>query len=251
MATLTGEGLAKYAKDKIGTPYFYGAKMQTLTEQLIASMKKLYPKTVTSAYVQKARNKSMVGKTCTDCSGLIFGYRGKNVGSSQLYQTASKRIPIAKSDSFPIGTVVWKSGHVGVYIGKENGTPMVVEAKGISYGVVKTRLKDTNWVYGLLFSDISYGDVKTNDLGQSNPYAYPKRVIKLLSRGEDVKWVQFALRQAGFNVPFTYNGKTYSEVKIDGVAGNITVAAIKAFQQSCKVTVDGKAGPVTCKLLLR
>lgn len=248
---LTGEGLAQYAKDKIGTPYFYGAKMQTLTEQLIASMKKMYPKTVTKEYVQKARNKGMVGKICTDCSGLIYGYRGKNVGSSQLYQTASKRIPIAKFESFPIGTMVWKSGHVAVYIGMENGIPMVVEAKGINYGVVKTRLKDTNWVYGLLFSDISYGDVKTNDLGMSNPYAYPSRTIRWGCRGEDVKWVQFALRQAGFNIPFTYNGKTYNEVKIDGVAGNITVAAIKAFQQSCKVTVDGKAGPVTNKLLLR
>lgn len=225
--------------------------MQTLTEQLIASMQKMYPKTVTKEYVQKARSKAMVGKICTDCSGLIYGYRGKNVGSSQLYQNASKKIPIAKSDSFPIGTVVWKSGHVGIYIGKENGIPMVVEAKGINYGVVKTRLKDTNWVYGLLFNDISYADVKTVDLGMSNPYAYPKRVIKLLSRGEDVKWVQFALRQAGFNIPFEYGGKKYNEVKVDGVAGNITVAAIKAFQQSCKVTCDGKAGPVTNKLLLR
>ena len=138
---LTGEGLAQYAKDKIGTPYFYGAKMQILTEQLIASMKKLYPKTVTKEYVQKARNKNMVGKICTDCSGLIYGYRGKNVGSSQLYQTASKKIPIAKSDSFPVGTVVWKSGHVGVYIGSNT----VIEAKGHKYGVVKSKL--SGWKY--------------------------------------------------------------------------------------------------------
>lgn len=246
---LTGKGLAQYARDKIGTPYFYGAKMQILTEQLIASMKKLYPKTVTKEYVEKARNKNMVGKICTDCSGLIYGYRGKNIGSSQLYQTASRRIPIAQAESFPVGTVVWRSNHVAVYIGMENGVQMVVEAKGINYGVVKTRLKDSAWVYGLLFSDLVYSEPRKEDIYMSNPYAFPKRIIKLGCRGEDVKWVQFALRTAGYHVPFEFNGKKYNEVKVDGIAGMITVAAIKAFQQSCKVTCDGKAGPVTNKLL--
>lgn len=250
----TGKGLAEYAKSKLGTPYFYGAKLNVLTEKYMEAMHKSYPKIVTLLYMAKARNKKQVGKVNVDCSGLIAGYRKKNIGSSQLRATAKKRLPISEIEKFAVGTVLWKSGHVGVYIGLENGVPMCVEAKGINYGTVKSKVADMKWEYGLTFSDLKYEyDEKVPGKDrQLNPYTEPTTTIKKGCKdtnGTGVSWVQWELREAGFDKEFVYNKKKYNPVKVDGSAGPITDAAIKAFQQSCKLQVDGKCGPATRRCL--
>ncbi len=258
---LTGIGMSEYAKSKLKTPYFYGAKIQdgVLTENKMSTMHRLYPSTVTTAYMAKARAKKQVGVVNVDCSGIMAGYRNKNIGSYQLYSTAYTRLPIAKVKEFAVGTVLWKSGHVGIYIGIENGIPMCIEAKGINYGTIKSKVSATAWKYGLTFSDLSY-DYSKNLSKEStwkgmNPYTEPTTLIKKGSVGSGAKWVQWELREAGFNVPFEYAGKKYKEVSIDGIAGAITEVAIKAFQHSCKleldktVEVDGKCGTITRKYL--
>ena len=253
---LTGQGLAEYAIRKLGTPYFYGAKIRegALTETKVQKMHTLYPKTVTAAYMAKARRKGQVGKVNTDCSGLIAGYRQKNLGSAQLYQTAYTRLPISRVADFAPGVVLWKKGHVGVYIGRENGIPMCVEAKGINYGTVKTRVSATKWQYGLTFSDVDYtyqNHVPGTWKGE-NPYQEPKVTVTspaqakkkncktYLSQGEGVKWIQWELKEAGYDIGTS---------GIDGICGTATVKAIIAFQQSCKITADGLAGKNTRTLL--
>lgn len=243
----TGKGLAEYAIGKIGVPYFYGAKMQLLTEDFMKSMKKCYPRTVTNEYISKARKKGQVGKINTDCSGLIGAYREKHIGSSQLYSTAYKRMPITDVKKFAPGVVLWKNGHVGVYIGMEDGVPMCVEAKGINYGVVKTRVASTNWQYGLTFKDMSY-EYENNVDGTwkgNNPFVEPTTLLKRGTKGNEVKWLQYELREAGYDRIFEYQGKSYGAVLIDGDFGKITEAAVRSFQTSCKIFVDGKVGVVT------
>lgn len=251
----TGNELVAYAKNRLGTPYFYGAKIHegALTKRKMSTMHAMYPKVVTNAYMTKARNRGQVGKVNVDCSGLIAGYRQLNIGSYQLYQTAYTRMPIAQIDDFAPGVVLWKSGHVGVYIGKVNGVPMCIEAKGINYGTVLTKVSSTKWVYGLTFKDMDYTyDVKVPGTWKgSNPYTEPtmtvtskaqarKKNIKVfLSSGEDVKWVQWELMEAGL----------LTEAYIDGICGSKTVAAIIAYQKSCKITADGLAGKTTRKYL--
>lgn len=251
----TGKAMATYAIAKKGTPYFYGAKIQdgVLTEGKMSTMHRLYPSVVTTSYIAKARRKGQVGKVNVDCSGLIGGYRQKNIGSYQLYATAYTRLPIASIKSFAIGTVLWKSGHVGVYIGMENGVPMCMEAKGINYGTIKSKVSATKWRYGLTFSDISYSyDTSLSEEATwkgSNPYTEPTVLIRKGSTGMGVKWVQYELVEAGLGIPFTYNSKKYNGVVIDGDAGKITQAAILAFQQSCKIQEDGVCGSITRKYL--
>ena len=243
----TGIGMAEYAIGKIGTPYFYGAKMNVLTQGIMDQMHSLYPNVVSNAYINKAKKRGQVGKVNTDCSGLPGAYREKQIGSAQLYQTAYTRLPITSVRDFAPGVILWKSGHVGVYIGIENGVPMCVEAKGIDYGVVKTKVSATNWQCGLTFSDIDYTyDTKVPGTYKgANPYKEPSKTVQKGSKGEDVKWVQWELREAGYDRAFTYGGRMYEAVLIDGDAGPVTDAAIRAYQASCKITVDGKAGPVT------
>ncbi len=245
--SLTGKGLAEFGKSKIGTPYFYGAKIQegVLTENKVKVMHKLYPTIVTSSYIAKTRAKNQIGKVNVDCSGLIYGYRGKNLGSYQLYTTAYTRLPITKWKSFAVGTVLWKSGHVGIYLG--NGE--VAEAKGLQYGTIKSPISVTSWVYGLTFPDIdySYTDnlVSASTWKGINPYSEPTRLLQRESTGNDVKWLQWELREAGFNTSFSFGDKMHKAVLVDGNFGKITDAALRAFQQSCKITVDGKCGVIT------
>lgn len=258
---LNGRGLADFAISKIGMPYFYGAKIShgPLTESYMALMHKNYPNRVTDRYMAKARAKKQVGVVNVDCSGLIAGYRGKNVGSAQLRSTATKKIAISQIATFPVGTVLWKNGHVGVYIGIENGIPMCVEAKGIDYGVVKTKVSSTKWVYGLLFSDMVYDFIESNVSKAVNPYKEPTKVVcskstaktkkyketQYYSSGEPAKWLQWELKQAGYNLGTTGPNK-------DGIDGNIGPKcdkALAAFQQSSKLTVDKLCGPTTRRYL--
>ena len=243
----TGKGLAEYAISKIGLPYFYGCKMTLLTTDLMNRLHKYYPSMVTTKYMNKAVKNKQLMKINTDCSGLIGAYREKHLGSSQLYSTAYTRMPISDIKKFAIGTVLWKSGHVGVYIGMEDGVPMCVEAKGIDYGVIKSRVSATNWQCGLTFSDMTYDyeEMVSATWKGNNPYVEPTHIIQKGMKGNDVKWVQWELREAGFDRAFEYKGRIYGAVVIDGDAGKITDAAIRAFQQSCKIEVDGKVGSVT------
>lgn len=231
----TGLQLVGYCKEHLGTPYFYGAKMQKLTESFMQQMHKQYPGTVTNSYISKAKKKGMVGQVCADCSGLIGGFRGKQIGSAQLYSSAKKRMPISQINHFAIGTVLWKSGHVGVYIGMEDGEHMCIEAKGIDYGTVKTKVSATKWQYGLTFDDISY-DYDVPILGKDqykNPYPTPVASLKKGMKSEYVKWLQFELNEAGYSIV------------IDGSFGPATQKAVIAFQKSCKIEVDGVVGSIT------
>ena len=50
------------------------------------------------------------------------------------------------------GLAVWKSGHIGVYI----GGGQVIEAMGTKYGVVKTQLQGRGWTHWLEIPYINY-----------------------------------------------------------------------------------------------
>jgi hypothetical protein len=245
----TGQGLEDYAQGRLGTPYFYGAKIPdgNLTEAKMDLMHSMYPSTVTTNYIKKARSRGQVGKVNVDCSGLIAGYRQINKGSAQLYSTAKRRMPISQIKDFAIGTVLWKSGHVGVYIGIENGVPMCIEAKGIDHGTVKTKVSSTKWVYGLTFADMeyTYAVTVTGTCKGINPYKEPTVLLKFInvkseiSKVRDtVKWLQWELVEAGY------------KIDIDGKFGSKTNTALKSFQTSSKLEVDGICGPLTRKALI-
>ncbi len=250
---LASDGLVKFGKSMLGTPYFYGAKISEgpLTEDKMQRMNKLYPTLVSADYIKKARAQGQVGKINVDCSGLIAGYRGKNIGSAQLYQQAYTRLPIGTIKDYSAGVVLWKKGHVGIYAGIINGTPICYEAKGIQYGTIMSKVSDTKWVCGLTFSDISYtyqNKVEGTWKG-TNPYKEPvtavtnqeqaklNGIITYTSSGEGVKWVQWELKESG------------SSISIDGICGPLTIAALIEFQQSCKIVPDGIAGNETRRYL--
>ena len=233
---MTGAKLVEYAKTKVGTPYFYGSKMSVLTETFMQTMHRMYPSTVTSLYILKARNKGQVGKVCTDCSGLISGYTKKMLGSSQLYSQAYTRLNIADYKKWASGVVCWRQGHVGVFFW-DGASPRVIEAKGLNYGTVVSDFDKTKWTCGLTFSWMTYvyaENVAGNATWKKpNPYCEPMALLKKGSKGEGVMWLQFELNEAGY------------KLSIDGEFGSKTLKALKDFQTSCKLVCDGICGEKT------
>lgn len=239
MDKLYGYELALSARDKVGTNYIYGYKYTKATQEGVNRLARQYPNVFTSSYLNKIKKKGMIGKLAVDCSGLISQYTKKMLGSSQLYAQAYARLPIAKWKDFAIGTVLWKSGHVGVYLG--NG--LVAEAKGIDYGTIVSKITDTKWAYGLTFSWIDYNIMRPIDSSEitykkTNPYPVPTRTLLSGRAGEDVKWVQWELNEAGYSIGIT------------GIFDSTTKDATIDFQRSCKIEVDGKVGPQTRKYLI-
>lgn len=147
----TASGLVEFAKDKLGTPYVYGAKCQVVTMAQFNLWRKMYPNMIPASDVKK------VGKFCTDCSGLISGYTGIILGSSQFKSTATKCIPISRISEAVPGCALWRSGHIGVYIG--NG--LCIEAKGSAYGTVQSVVANRTFTHILWLRDIDYSDATT------------------------------------------------------------------------------------------
>ena len=73
---------------------------------------------------------------------------------------------------------------------------------------------------------------------KKNPYPVPTRVIKKGCSGNDVRWVQFQLNNAGF------------ACAIDGSFGPKSVSTLKSYQTARGLGVDGSCGPATRKSLL-
>ena len=234
---LTGQGLSEFVIDKIGTPYVYGAKGSygPLTQEHVNRLHKSYPDIVDDEYVKKIKEKNLIGKVCTNCSGLPCWYTGKNYGSSQLYSRAYARLPISDWEKFAPGVILWTQGHVGVYVG--NGK--VIEAYGFNHGTIESEMKASRWKYGLTFDNIDYDIKESIDSSKItyrgvNPYPFPQNAT--LSKGHKsnyVKWMQWELVESGY------------DIEIDGSFGPATLNAVKAFQKSCKLVVDGICGPKT------
>ena len=132
---MTGKELVAFAESKLGTAYVYGMKGKVMTKADYERLKTAYGDLVWDS----DRNK--IGKVCVDCSGLIGWATGKQYGTAQLYEKAIRRERIQTIAQAPIGALVWKTGHVGIYLGLVNGEPWYIAADGSAYGVRKAKIK--------------------------------------------------------------------------------------------------------------
>lgn len=144
--------------------YVWGTYGNVLTESLFAYKLKQYPDGV-GKYETFIRS-NWLGRWTADCIGLIKGYGWLDASSgtirygtngmpdysaNQMYQSATVK---GSMDTMPEikGLAVWKSGHIGIYIG--NG--YVVEAMGTKYGVVRTKVAGRGWQGWCKLPSISY-----------------------------------------------------------------------------------------------
>ena len=165
-ATKNSADLAIYAANawSSGWGYVWGTFCQVLTPELLQYKISQYPEGVgdEADFIRS----HWLNRRTTDCVGLIKGYGWLNtetmeiqygsngmsdVGADGMYYSASRKGNIETMPDTP-GLAVWKSGHIGVYIG--NGE--VIEAMDTRYGVVKTKLQGRGWTHWLEVPGIKY-----------------------------------------------------------------------------------------------
>ena len=158
--SITNKQLVEYVKGQIGRPYWFGCFGQKASTSLLTSKRKQYP-----SYYEDADFALQFGKKVHDCGGLIKGaiFCDGAIDAApkynKKYDVDSDTMLTQCSESGAIGTLpeiegvlVFKKGHVGVYVGNGN----VVEARGHRYGVLESKLNDVGWTHWGKHKDIEY-----------------------------------------------------------------------------------------------
>lgn len=180
------------------------------------------------------------GRRIVDCSGMIVeAIRAYDKGHEDSSANKFRRefVKSGKISSIPElpGVAVWKSGHIGIYIGDGK----VIEARGNRHGVVLSELSSQAWKEWGYIDGITY--VKAAETGEKEDKPVFARLLKYKSsmmRGGDVKSLQKLLTKAG-----------QKPGAVDGIFGKNTRNAVKSYQRANKLKVDGVAGKNTATAL--
>ena len=161
--SITNKQLVEYAKGQIGRPYWFGCFGQKASTSLLTSKRKQYPNYYTDSDFS---SQAKAGQKVHDCGGLVKGalmtenadlngtpkYNAKyDVDSDTMLTQCSESGSIGTLPEIE-GVLVFKIGHVGVYVG--NGK--VVEARGHRYGVLESKLNEVGWTHWGKHKDIEY-----------------------------------------------------------------------------------------------
>lgn len=234
----TAKGLVEYAIAQLGRPYWYGTYGQLGTQALYIRKSGQYPAYYKWSYTPEAANQKV-----HDCAGLIKGYlwcdspdaapaynKLQDKSAKGLYSACKEKGKIKTLPETP-GTLVFMSGHVGVYIGGGE----VVEARGHDYGVVKTRLSERPWKNWGICPYITYEQEKGEVCNVEVP------VLKKGAKGACVKAMQQLL---------IANKCSCGWKGADSSFGPATDKALRQYQKQQGLSVDGSCGPKTWASLL-
>lgn len=152
---MTGAELTKAVTAQVGKGYVWGGLGYDLKDGRITQLRALYPKVYTAAYIAKIKS-LWFGIPVFDCVGLIKHFLWGNPGDGVLWKydaptdydadTMLKKCTETGKikDGIPEmqGLLVHRPGHVGVYA----GGGVVIEARNTDVGVVKSVLKERDFV---------------------------------------------------------------------------------------------------------
>ena len=182
----------------------------------------------------------------TDCQGLLDAYltyvQGEKTDVNADYnyrkwctgkgKTSEIERPYELGEAVFMANAKGRITHVGWICGLDSdGEPLVVEARGLSYGVVVTRLEDRAWTHRGLMT-------KKFDYKEDEPMATKFEVIKPMLKGDGVKAMQNALNATGYTDD---NGNKLVE---DGKWGSKSQAAFRKLleahtqESEIKITVN-------------
>ena len=246
----SGAVLANGTTANIGTEpwhYLYGTvKSKTTAERIEERWRNHYSKTWTREAYDRATACMSPGDFATDCQGLLDAYltyelgEKTDVNADYNYRkwctgkgkTSEIERPYMLGEAVFMANSRGKMSHVGWICGLDSdGELLVVEARGLSYGVVVTRLEDRPWTHRGLMT-------KKFDYKEKEPMATKFEVIKPMLKGDGVKAMQNALNVNGYTDD---NGNKLVE---DGKWGSKSQAAFRKLleahtqESEIKVTVN-------------
>ena len=212
--------------------YLYGTvKSKTTAERIEERWRNHYSKTWTREAYDHATACMSPGDYATDCQGLLDAYLTYELGEKtdvnadynyRKWCTGKGKIseierPYMLGEAVFMANSRGKMSHVGWICGFDSdGKPLVVEARGLSYGVVITRLEDRAWTHrGLMTKKFEYEE----------EHDMPIRIEKTspVLQGEYISALQIAMNALG------YTDANGNELEVDGKCGTKTVQAVTAF----------------------
>lgn len=240
----TGKQLAEYCEEiyrnKDHWCYWYGTYGNKCTQKKYKSKKKQYPEHYGSSRTKGYMKDIEQGRRCADCVGMpksFFWTGGKydtdpkygtnhcpDKSANGMFALCKKTGPISTIPDIP-GLVVWKSGHIGVYV----GGGYTIEMRGFDYDCVKRKVKDGPWTkWGMLpDSMITYDD---QPAPKPEPEPIGDRDLNNGDEGPDVKQLQENLISLGFDC---------GRWGADGEFGDCTELAVEAFQRAYNLPETG------------
>lgn len=237
----TAKGLVNYAKVALAEQwgYVWGTFGTKLDNELLEKKLAQYPQEVGQYRTFIVQH--WMGRKVTDCVGLIKSYiwwdgqRVKydpktDVSANGMFKLATVKGPIGTMPDED-GILVWKEGHIGIYIGGGK----VIEARGTKAGVIESALTgkgSATWTHWLKCPYVVYESKVANK--PSTPVKTNKQPnLEKGNKGEAVKDLQRALCRKGVMIP------------VDGDFGPKTEKAVQDFQRSRGLNPDGIVGPLT------
>lgn len=246
---ITSAELLEYARVQVenNRPYWYATFGQIADAELLAYKRKQWPQQYEKWPIESFR--SQFGQKVHDCSGLIKGAVFCNgdpngipkydpaldFSANGMIAQCKEQGDISTLPEIP-GLILWKNNHVGIYAGKGK----VYEAKGHTYGCIRSAVGDTAWKKWGRLPFIRYEETPA-PAPEPRPETMCTPTAPVLRRGEKNTGVRRL--QAILN---TYG----AGLDIDGSFGPKTEAAVRAVQQGFKITVDGVVGAITWTKLL-
>ena len=172
----SGAVLANGTATNVGTEpwhYLYGTvKSKTTAARIEERWRNHYSKTWTREAYDRATASLSPDDYATDCQGLLDAYltyaQGEKTDVNADYnyrkwcsekgKTSEIERPYELGEAVFIANSKGKMSHVGWVCGLDlDGELLVVEARGLSYGVVVTRLEDRAWTHrGLMTKKFDY-----------------------------------------------------------------------------------------------
>ena len=227
--------------------YLYGTvKSKTTAARIEERWRNHYSKTWTREAYDHATAAMSPDDYATDCQGLLDAYLTYELGEKNDInadynyrkwctgkgKTSEVERPYKLGEAVFMANSRGKMSHVGWVCGLDlDGELLVVEARGLSYGVVVTRLEDRAWTHRGLMT-------KKFDYKEKEPMATKFEVVSPMLRGDGITAMQRALNANGYTDD---NGNALEE---DGKWGSKSQAAFRKLleahtqESNIKVTVN-------------
>lgn len=261
----TAKGAVEYARAMLGQAYWYGTfGNYPANEALYKEKKNQYPSNYPPQKWTYESFKEQYGQKVHDCAGLAWkgylmtpqdasGYPWVNAKYNSKYDYSANGFIAMATEKGDISTmpdiagiIVWRDNHVGIYEGWRDGKQWVIEARGHSYGVVRTELGTRGWKKWAKCPWFDYSDA--TPAPTPAPAGKANVTLPILQKGDKgdnaIGIVQLHLRRLGF---IGSNGK---ELAIDNSFGSNTAYAVSCFNKKYGLGESGVVSQATWDKLM-
>lgn len=218
--------------------YVWGANCEKITEEMTTRLFKTYGTSKYNKAYYTGKLAEGKGRIGADCSGSFFPVSGYDATANGYYTKCTKKGEIGTlPKNTPCMVFIKQSGKM-VHIGWYDGAGKVYEMRSSSMNVRHDALS-SRWTH---WGIPEFVDYSTKEEEKETVCKVELAEIKKGSKSKLVKTLQILLIWYGYSC---------GSSGADGIFGNKTDEAVRAYQKAKGLTVDGIVGKNTWTSLLK